>query len=209
MTDAATVRHAFELMLERITAAEDELGRLDAAAGDGDHGAGMVRGLRAAVDALADQPGDASVGALLIDAGSAFADEAGGASGALFGALFTTVGITLGDSQPSAVQVASALAAALAAVSAMGKAQPGDKTLIDTLHPFVQALQAGVASGLPLGQAWNAALPAAEAGAESTAQMVARRGRSARLGERSLGVRDPGAVSMLLMLQAAGETPGS
>ena len=77
--------------------------------------------------------------------------------------------------------------------------------MIDALDPFVAALQQGVATGLSLAVAWQAALPAASAGAEATAALIARRGRSARLGERSRGHRDPGAVSMTFILQAVGE----
>jgi dihydroxyacetone kinase len=86
-------------------------------------------------------------------------------------------------------------------VQRLGKAQPGDKTLVDALQPFVSALAAQPADQ-PLLAAWRAALPAAQAGAAATREMVARRGRSAKLGERSLGHPDPGAVSLTYLLQA-------
>ena len=89
-------------------------------------------------------------------------------------------------------------------VCTLGKARPGDKTMIDALEPFVGTLKQGIDAGLSLAAAWQAALPAAVAGADATADMIARRGRSARLGERSLGHRDPGAVSMTYLLQAVG-----
>lgn len=194
------VRRWLALALESISAHEDELGRLDAAAGDGDHGATMVRGLRAANAALSTATG--SAGDLLSAAGGAFADAAGGASGALVGALLTTTGRTLGNGPYDTASVVKALQAALTMVMRLGKAQPGDKTLIDAFKPFVDALAAQPADA-PLSVAWRAALPAAMAGAEATQSMIARRGRSAKLGERSLGHPDPGAVSLVLLLQAA------
>lgn len=211
---ATVVRRWLALALESITAHEEELGRLDAAAGDGDHGATMVRGLRAAhaaVDATAESAGD-----LLMSAGVAFADAAGGASGALVGALLTTTGRTLDNGPYDRAAVTSALQAGLTMVMRLGKAQPGDKTLIDALGPFVDALAVQPADST-LAEAWRAALPFAVAGADATRAMVARRGRAARLGARSLGHPDPGARSMTYLLQAAsavlaaadGQTPAA
>ena len=194
-----SLQHAYESMLTH----EDELGRLDAAAGDGDHGAAMVRGLRAAVAAT--QSAATAPDELLTAAGAAFADEGGGASGALFGSWVAAIGEQLGAGPCDAPHVVAALEGSLALLCALGKAKPGDKTMIDALDPFVAALQQGVATGLSLAVAWQAALPAASAGAEATAALIARRGRSARLGERSRGHRDPGAVSMTFILQAVGE----
>lgn len=207
-TPARTVRACLAAMFARIQASEQELGRLDAAAGDGDHGAGMMRGLRAANDALAEYGESASAGDLLIGAGAAFADAAGGASGALIGAMLTTVGDVLVDAPCDAVHLARALEAGLQMVCALGKAQPGDKTLIDTLDPFVREYGRAASEGLGVAEAWQRALPAAEAGAHSTADMVSKRGRSSRLGERSRGHLDPGAISMLYLLQACGEVTG-
>ncbi len=200
------VQRSLQQMLACMEAAEDELGRLDAPCGDGDHGAGMVRGLRAAVAALpAPGEGNPSPGALLLQAGMAFADAAGGASGALVGTLMATVGQSLGDGPCTTAALHGALAAGLESVCRMGQAQPGDKTLVDTLHPFVGALDAAARDGLSLADAWQRALPAAEEGAQATAALLSRRGRSARLGERSRGHLDPGAVSMLYMLQSVGD----
>lgn len=196
------VRRWLALALETIVAHEEELGQLDAAAGDGDHGATMVRGLRAAVAAV--EKTDGGAGQLLVEAGAAFADAAGGASGALVGALLSTTGRTLGDGPHDTADVVKALQAGLAMVKRLGKAQPGDKTLIDALQPFVDAL-AAQPTDQPLAAAWTTALPAARQGAEATASMIARRGRSAKLGERSLGHPDPGATSLVYLLQAMGD----
>lgn len=200
------VRRWLALALETINAHEDELGRLDAAAGDGDHGATMVRGLRAAVATV--EKADGSAGHLLAAAGAAFADAAGGASGALVGALLSTTGRTLADDPCDTPSVAKALQAGLTMVKRLGKAQPGDKTLIDALQPFVDALAAQPVDQ-PLAAAWRAALPAARQGAEATGAMVARRGRSAKLGERSLGHPDPGATSIVYLLQAMNDALGA
>ena len=186
---------------------EQELGRLDAAAGDGDHGGTMVRGLTAAaaavdsrVEALVETGGDCPPGELLIAAGDAFADAAGGASGALFGALLTTIGRKLpgGDVSPRAV--CAAVEAGAATVAKLGKAAPGDKTMLDALAPFAADFAAAVEQGKDTAAAWHTALPAAAAGAAATAEMVAKRGRASRLGERSRGHVDPGAQSVVYLL---------
>lgn len=203
MTASEIVRQSFQAMLDRLTLAEEELGKLDAAAGDGDHGTGMTRGLRAAVAALEAAPAETAAPQLFMQAGSAFADAAGGSSGALYGMLLTAVGQKIG-AEPTAASVVTALTAGRDALAKLGKAKVGDKTILDTLDPFVNALAQSISAGARLRDGWQAALPAAEAGAASTAQMVAKRGRSSRLAERSIGHPDPGAYSMLYLLQAVG-----
>lgn len=198
-------RDALNRALDAILAAEEELGRLDAAAGDGDHGAGMARGFRAATEAVAGS-GEAGVaGRVLMQAGTAFSDAAGGASGALYGAWLTSLGQALGDDpEPDVAAVHQALESSLSNLKQLGEAKPGDKTMIDTLEPFTRTF--GEAASATVSEAWSAALPAAEEGAESTAGMISTRGRAAKLGERSRGHKDPGAVSMFYVLRAAGET---
>lgn len=203
MTASEIVRQIFQALLDRLTAAEEELGKLDAAAGDGDHGTGMTRGMRAAVNALENAPPETPAPQLFMQAGSAFADAAGGSSGALYGMILTAIGQKIGAA-PTATSVVTALTAGRDALAKLGKAKVGDKTMLDTLDPFVTALTAQVTGGAGLVASWQAALPAAEAGAAATAQMVAKRGRSSRLAERSLGHPDPGAYSMLYILQAIG-----
>jgi dihydroxyacetone kinase len=188
---------------------EQELGRLDAAAGDGDHGATMVRGLTAAVAAVnsaAAAQGPCTTGELLVCAGDAFADAAGGASGALFGALFCTVGRKLPADDPSPAAVSAALEAGAATVAKLGKAASGDKTLLDALTPFVQEFAAAAEQGHNMADAWRRALPAARQGAAATAGMVAKRGRASRLGERSREHVDPGAQSVVYLLEVVGNT---
>jgi D-erythrulose 4-kinase len=195
-------RAALRQALATIEEMESELGRLDAAAGDGDHGAGMVRGLRAAVKAIDGFEGTARQ--TLRRGGVAFQNAAGGASGALVGAWLIAIGTGLPD-QDEAVDpadLARAFDQALATLQRLGQAQPGDKTMIDTLAPFSTALNEAVASGQNISQAWAAALPAAAAGMLSTIDMVSRRGRASRLGERSRGVQDAGATSIYHVLHA-------
>jgi dihydroxyacetone kinase phosphoprotein-dependent L subunit len=191
--------------LTAIQSVESELGRLDAAAGDGDHGAGMVRGLRAAVDAVAGYEGTAR--SSFTRGGTAFQNAAGGASGALVGAWLIAIGTGLPDDDAAvdASALALAFAQALSTLQRLGQAEPGDKTMIDTLAPFGTALAAAAGSGASIAEAWRVAMPAAAAGMESTTDMISRRGRASRLGERSRGVQDAGATSIYYVLQAFGD----
>ena len=201
MTDAtATAGACIDAALAIILEKETELARLDTVAGDGDHGAGMARGFRAA--AAADRSG--TPGQVLAQAGAAFSNAAGGASGALVGMFIMTIGSTLTSPTPDARAVHTALAAGVGALTKLGKAQLGDKTMLDTLIPFVEAYGAAAESGASVSAAWQQALPAAAAGRDSTKDMVARRGRSTVLKEKSLGHLDPGAASMYYVLEAAG-----
>ena len=196
----SALRHA----LTTIEEMESELGRLDAAAGDGDHGAGMVRGLRAAVEAIEGFDGTARES--FRRGGIAFQNAAGGASGALVGAWLIAIGTALPerDEAVDAAAVALALDQALSTLQRLGQAQPGDKTMVDTLAPFSAALNDAAARGLELSEAWATALPAGAAGMLSTIDMVSRRGRASRLGERSRGVQDAGATSIYHVLHAFG-----
>ena len=199
-----SARAALRQALATIEEMESELGRLDAAAGDGDHGAGMVRGLRAAVEAIDGFDGTARQ--TFRRGGTAFQNAAGGASGALVGAWLIAIGTGLPDRDEAvdAAALALALDQALATLQRLGQAQPGDKTMVDTLAPFCAALNDAAARGLGISDAWAAALPAAAAGMLSTIDMVSRRGRASRLGERSRGVQDAGATSIYHVLHAFG-----
>ncbi len=204
-TAGETARAALARAQEAIAAIESDLGRLDALAGDGDHGAGMVRGFRAANEALAGAVGTARD--TMVRGGTAFQNAAGGASGALVGAFLIALGSALPavDDHVDGQAYARALASGLATIQKLGGAQPGDKTMIDTLTPFVEALEKAAARGTDLAAAWREALPAAEGGMKSTADMVSKRGRASRLGERSRGHQDPGATSMYEILMAFGK----
>ena len=199
---------ATRLVLDALvgTAREHETrwGRLDAVAGDGDHGTGMARGLAAASAAAHEVEGGA--GQVLESAGAAFADRAGGTSGALWGVLLSSLGRALGNEQDvTSTSLARGVRFALQAVSRVGGAELGDKTMLDALLPFIDALDTGLAAGQPLAEAWPAAARVATTAAERTAELTARVGRARPMGRRSVGTPDPGAVSAALLLTRAGE----
>ncbi|MGH3449426.1 MAG: DAK2 domain-containing protein, partial [Haloechinothrix sp.] len=180
---------------------EQYLGEIDAIAGDGDHGRGMVRGLRAACEAVADT--ELGAGGTLRTAGAAWADNGGGSSGVLWGALLEKAGDVIGDQDtPDAQTVAGAVKEGAEAVMRLGGAKPGDKTMLDALLPFVAALQGAQA---PLPQAWQKAAETATESAERTKELIPKVGRARPLGEKSLGTPDPGAVSLALCAQVVGE----
>ncbi|MCC6313880.1 MAG: dihydroxyacetone kinase family protein [Thermomicrobiales bacterium] len=205
----AAARAALARAMAALAAIEDDLGRLDAKAGDGDHGAGMARGFRAANAAVTDFTGNARQS--FVRGGAAFQDAAGGASGALVGAFLIAVGSSLpaDDTEIDASAYARAVGAGLATIQQLGGAQAGDKTMIDALAPFAAALEVAAERNPDLAAAWRQALPAAEAGTRATSEMVSKRGRASRLGERSRGFPDPGATSLTAVLTAFGEAFGT
>ncbi|KRE31375.1 dihydroxyacetone kinase family protein [Agromyces sp. Soil535] len=203
---AATALGAIEATVEVIDAHVDELGRLDAIAGDGDHGIGMQRGAHAAL-AAAREAAQAGAGAatLLDRAAHAWSDRAGGTSGALWGVALRSVGSALGDhAAPTRQAVVAGVASAADGIMAYGKAQPGDKTMVDALLPFSAALRRGVDGGARLADAWAAAADVASEAAAATADLLPRMGRARPHAEKSLGTPDPGAHSFALIVQAVG-----
>jgi dihydroxyacetone kinase len=181
----------------------DELGRIDAVAGDGDHGIGMQRGSTAA-DAAARDAADrgAGAGSVLAIAGDAWSDKAGGTSGAIWGAALEALGRVLGDTdRPDPATVQTAVHAATDAVLAFG-AVVGDKTMVDALVPFNDTLAARVAAGDDLVTAWTAASDAAQRAADATAALLPRMGRARTHGEDAVGTPDAGAVSFALITAA-------
>ncbi|WP_328604885.1 dihydroxyacetone kinase family protein [Amycolatopsis sp. NBC_00345] len=193
--------------LRSIEENEAELGRLDAVAADGDHGLGMTRGMRAAVVA-ARRSGETVSGSLLA-AGTAFADAAGGASGALYGVLLAETGAGLKGLAADEITtgaLADAVDGAVRAFTELGKAEPGDKTMLDAIEPFRAVLREQ--AGVDVAQAWRKAARAAVTAAEETAHLLPAKGRAARLAQRSKGHPDPGAVSFSLLVTAVGEELG-
>jgi dihydroxyacetone kinase len=202
---AVTARQVLSAMNDAVIENEEHLGRMDAVAGDGDHGMGMVRGMKAGLDA-AQAAEHSGVGSVLRAAGDAFGDRAGGTSGILWGILLTSVGVWLGDTEAvTPERLAAAVRHGAETVQRIGKAQIGDKTLLDALFPFVTSFENALAAGRPVAQAWAEAADAAVQAAAATADLVARMGRARPLAERSLGTPDPGAVSMSIVLTAAAE----
>ncbi len=207
---AATVLAALEAMAEAVAEREDELGRIDAVAGDGDHGRGMVKGTCAAVGAARTAVADgAGPRGTLQVAGDAWAAEAGGTSGALWGSALAAVGQVLGDTgRPSGAAVAAGVRAAYDALVRLGGAEPGDKTMLDALLPFVELLETATDRGEDLVDAWRAAAASADDAARATAALRPRIGRARPLAERSVGTPDAGAVSLALCLDRVAEVLG-
>ncbi|QGF23521.1 dihydroxyacetone kinase family protein [Raineyella fluvialis] len=196
------VQSALAELSRTVDSHVDELGRIDAIAGDGDHGLGMQRGAHAALAAARSADGNAAgAGTVLRLAADAWADEAGGTSGALWGLILRSLADAVGDaSAPSAEAVRRGVRDACDQVMTQGGAREGDKTMVDALAPFANALEG--AAALPLAEAWREAADAARASAEATAAMLPRLGRARTHGAKSLGTPDPGAVSFALIVNA-------
>ena len=205
---ASLAVHLFTATDRLLSSVEQELGNLDAVAGDGDHGIGMARGAKAAARA-AEASADAGHGiaAVMLAAGEAWAEHAGGTSGALWGAAICAASSSLqrrDELTPDAVL--DAVDSALSAMRSLGKAEPGDKTMIDAFVPFTAALRSGLGNGLDLQPAWEEAAAAATRAATATADLRPKLGRARPLAERSLGHADPGAVSLAMVVTALGQS---
>jgi dihydroxyacetone kinase-like protein len=177
-----------------------ELVKLDTAIGDGDHGTNMDRGMRKAVEKLDGLEGG-DVGASLKAVGMALVSSVGGAAGPLYGTLFLQMGSAAAGREALDLDGwAAALDAGVKGVQARGKAEPGDKTMVDALLPALEVLRAGGDLA--------AAAAAAEEGMKATIPLEARRGRASYLGPRSVGHQDPGATSTYLLMRSAAEALG-
>jgi phosphoenolpyruvate---glycerone phosphotransferase subunit DhaL len=185
---------------------KEYLTELDSAIGDADHGINMDRGFQAAVGKLdSTTPGD--VGALFKTVGMTLVSKVGGAGGPLYGTLFLQLGAaTGGKDRITPEDWSAALEGAVAGVQARGKAEPGDKTMLDALIPARNAYAAALADGADLPAALRRSADAAEEGMRATIPLVARKGRASYLGERSAGHQDPGATSSALLLRTVADT---
>jgi phosphoenolpyruvate---glycerone phosphotransferase subunit DhaL len=198
--DGNAVRAWIEEFARLIDVNKEKLTELDSAIGDADHGINMDRGMTAVLNGLEDD----TPAALLKRTGMTLVSTVGGASGPLYGTAFLRMAKAAGDASDIDAQgFATMLRAGLDGVVARGKAEVGDKTMVDALAPAVDALDTALAGGAPLGPALQAALQAALAGQDGTIPMVARKGRASYLGERSAGHQDPGATSVTLLITAA------
>ncbi|GAA2174404.1 dihydroxyacetone kinase subunit DhaL [Arthrobacter parietis] len=200
----AWIRECSQVLTEHRTA----LIELDRAIGDADHGENMQRGF-AAVVAKLDAGGQETPGAVFKLTAMTLMSTVGGAAGPLYGTAFLRAATALGDAaeiDPAAV--VGFLTAARDGVVARGKAEPGDKTMIDAWTPAVEAAGTAQSAGASAVEVLEAAANAAQAGALATEPLIARKGRASYLGERSAGHRDPGAQSSALILQAAADTAG-
>lgn len=204
LAEAKKVAKAIELARNLIDSEVDELGRIDAIAGDGDHGIGMQRGVSAA-DKAAKQALDANAGAaaLLNSAADAWSDFAGGTSGVIWGVILSSVASEINNETViSKEQLAAGFKKALQNVKNFGKAQVGDKTLIDTLEPFAFAFDEAVASGKSFEDSWSLAAEVAMNAALATKDLLPKIGRARPHAHKSVGTPDPGALSMAMIIGA-------
>jgi phosphoenolpyruvate---glycerone phosphotransferase subunit DhaL len=210
---AVTITHeAIEDWMKRFAAEVAEnrayLTKLDGAIGDGDHGTNMDRGMKKVLEKLEASEGD-DIGASLKAVGMALVSSVGGAAGPLYGTLFLQMGqATAGKSELDLPGFTTALDAGVQGVIKRGKAEPGDKTMLDALGPALEALR-DAGDDSDVAGALGRAAEAAREGMEATVPMVARKGRASYLGERSAGHQDPGATSSHLLLKTVAEAAGS
>jgi dihydroxyacetone kinase phosphoprotein-dependent L subunit len=204
---ALVIAEALARVSETIENNAERLGDLDAIAGDGDHGVGMTRGSAAAAEAaryLADNGGGAQT--VLVGAGDRWSENAGGASGALWGAALTAAGNALGDDDAvTPAAQAKALRAFVQSIQTLGRAEAGNKTMLDAQLPFVDAFEQAVTSGVSTSKAWTKAAAIAETSAAATADLEPTIGRARVLAQKSIGHPDPGAVSFGLIATTVAE----
>ncbi|WP_200309343.1 dihydroxyacetone kinase subunit DhaL [Streptomyces adelaidensis] len=192
MLDADFFRRWLTATAASVEREAERLTALDSPIGDADHGSNLRRGF-AAVTAVLEKEAPDTPGAVLVLAGRQLISTVGGASGPLYGTLLRRTGKALGEAaEVSEARFAEALRAGVDAVMTLGGAAPGDKTMIDSLVPAVDALT----------ESFVAARAAAEEGALATVPLQARKGRASYLGERSIGHQDPGATSAALLIAA-------
>ncbi|MBO0684291.1 MAG: dihydroxyacetone kinase subunit L [Candidatus Dormibacteraeota bacterium] len=203
--DAGATRSWLERFGEALTERAAELTRLDAAIGDGDHGTNMDRGFRAVQERVLTQD-SYDLPTLLRQTGMTLIGTVGGAAGPLYGTAFMRMSQSAaGQEGLTLEQLAEALGAALEGVQQRGKAEPGEKTMVDALVPAVKALRESAAGGADAATALRGAAEAAEGGAEATIPMLAKKGRASYLGERSIGHQDPGATSSAQLIRSLAE----
>jgi phosphoenolpyruvate---glycerone phosphotransferase subunit DhaL len=200
---APGIRRWIAAYAETIAEHREELVALDRAIGDADHGTNMDRGFKKAVEKLEAVQGD-DIGAMLKAVGMALISSVGGAAGPLYGTLFLQMGMaTAGRSELDLDGWTDALEAGVKGVQARGKAEPGDKTMLDALLPAVAALETARASGGELAAALQQSAEAAAEGMRQTIPLEAHKGRASYLGPRSVGHQDPGATSSHLLIESA------
>jgi dihydroxyacetone kinase-like protein len=188
-------------MITVIAEHKQYLSDIDGAIGDGDHGINMNKGFALTREALENEPGDLSHG--LTTLGKTLMMRIGGSMGPLYGKIFRTMGRTFaGHERIDAALFLQALEGSGEALSTLSPAKPGDKTLADAFYPAMDAFKKAHGSGSGFADALGSMKAAAEKGRDATENMVARLGRSSRLGERSRGVIDAGAASCALLLGA-------
>lgn len=181
------------------------LTELDSPIGDADHGINMDRGFKKTMEKLPEVV-DKDIGAILKAVGMTLVSTVGGAAGPLYGTFFMRAGMTAdGKEEISPEDVVALFDAGLQGILMRGKAELGDKTMVDAMTPAVAALREAVNGGSDLSSALQGAVEAAEKGMKDTIPMLALKGRASYLGERSIGHQDPGATSTYLLFKSAYE----
>jgi len=179
---------------------------LDSAIGDADHGTNMDRGFKKVMEKLP-TVADKDIGNILKTVGMTLISSVGGASGPLYGTFYMRGGMAADAKEElDNEDLVNVLQGAVDGIIQRGRAQPGDKTMVDALLPALEALKAAVAEGQGVADALAAAVAAAKQGMKDTIPLQARKGRASYLGERSIGHQDPGATSSYLILNALLET---
>lgn len=193
-----------EILLSMVKAIQDNkqyLGDVDGLIGDGDHGMNMNKGFTIYAEQLGDKETSFSDG--LFDLGSVLLNKIGGSMGPIYGTVFMDMSDKADDAEDITLSLfGEMLAAALEGLYGIVDARPGDKTLVDTLYPAMQSIKSAAESGKEFAVALDEMKIEAENGKESTKELIAKYGRSARLGERSKGVLDAGATSCCIILLA-------
>lgn len=187
---------------ESLEVNREFLNQLDAAIGDAEHGINMDRGFQKVISQLSSSA-EQDIEGILKSTGMSLISFVGGASGALYGSFFLKAAAAApGKQELDKDELLTVLRAGLKGVVDRGKAQQGDKTMIDALVPGVETFESMIKKGNSMAEALKQAVAAAEKGMKDTIPMVARKGRASYLGERSIGHQDPGATSMYLILKA-------
>jgi phosphoenolpyruvate---glycerone phosphotransferase subunit DhaL len=198
--------HWLQRLAQVLHENREYLTQLDSPIGDADHGINMDRGFKAVMDKLP-TVANMDIGSILKTVGTTLVSTVGGASGPLYGTAFLRAGMaTAGKYELYEADYTTMLEAALEGIRARGKAQPGEKTIVDALTPALAAAREAQAQGLDISQITRSASDAAESGMKATIPMLATKGRASYLGERSIGHQDPGATSSWLMLRTLADT---
>lgn len=197
----ADIAQLFRALASTIAAARDELCRLDGVIGDADHGIAMEQGFTAASKAVDALPAETTFADQLNAAAKGFLNAVGASSGPLYATAFMRAAKVAGARNEMPLDEAPSLIVAMAeGIRSRGKAEVGEKTMVDVWSPASKAAEEGMADKLSVSDTMARVKEAAKTGAESTKSMIASKGRSARLGERSLGHMDPGAASAAMVL---------
>jgi phosphoenolpyruvate---glycerone phosphotransferase subunit DhaL len=204
--DVARISRWLRRYSEYLAENKDYLTKLDSDIGDADHGVNMNRGFQAVLGKIPEMQGS-DLGSLFKNVAMTLLSTVGGASGALYGTFFLQASNQAGNrTELTAKEFGTLLEKGLAGIVARGKAGVGEKTMVDSMKPAIEALQQSLSEGATFAQSLARAAEKAEEGVKATIPLIARKGRASYLGERSIGHPDPGATSTTLLFKAASET---